>query len=262
MTTVFGETYAGLYDHFYHDKDYRAECDLVMRLFDEYAQRPVREILDMGCGTGGHTHLLAERGFRVVGMDRSRHMIECARKKSQKTACIAPDFFVSDMRDFRIDRKFDAVLMMSAVFNYLLEDHDVLTALETARVHLRPGGLIMFDSWYGPAVDHQQPSPRQKSIGTKAGRVVRSSSTELDRDRNLCTVTFHVDEQNAQGGRQSDETHCVRYFYGPELKAFLEDAGFEFIRIGAMPDFDREPDPTCWNAMVVGRYGVQPKPRA
>jgi SAM-dependent methyltransferase len=216
----------------------------------------VRDVLDLGCGTGGHSHVLAERGHRVVGVDQSPSMVERARDKSTwPTACTSPVFHVADVGEFRSDLRFDAVLMMFAVLDYQLEDQGVLAVLETARRHLRPGGLLVFDCWYGPAVDHQKPEPRSKVVATREGRIVRSSSTLLDRQRNRCTVTFHVDEEYNRESRTTDETHCLRFFYRPELEAFLGDAGFELLRLSAMPEFDRPADETSWNAMAVARCG-------
>jgi|CXWL01.1.fsa_nt_gi SAM-dependent methyltransferase len=256
MTTVFGERYSGLYDQIYQDKNYVAECDLLERVFAEYGAGAVRDVLDLGCGTGGHSHVLAGRGYRVVGVDRSRHMVERAREKTQRaSACTSPTFHVADVREFCIDLRFDAVLMMFAVLDYQLEDRDILSVLESARRHLRPGGLLIFDCWYGPAVDHQKPTPRSKVVATKAGRVVRSALAELDRERNRCTVSFHVDEEIGKETRATDETHCIRYFYRPELESFLQDAGLELLRLGAMPDFDRPADETSWNALAVARCG-------
>ena len=68
---VFGRDYAAAYDGLYQDKDYRAECELIERVFNLYGQGPVRRVLDLGCGTGGHAVVLAARGFDVLGVDRS-----------------------------------------------------------------------------------------------------------------------------------------------------------------------------------------------
>src|SRR5207248_11417549 len=68
---VFGPQYAEAYDTLYRDKDYSAECDAIEHVFRLYGIGPVRRVLDLGCGTGGHAVPLAERGYEVVGVDRS-----------------------------------------------------------------------------------------------------------------------------------------------------------------------------------------------
>src|SRR5260370_19420094 len=81
---VFGADYANAYDVLYQDKDYASECDLIERVFAEYAAgRRVKGVLDLGCGTGGHAVPLAERGYEVVGVDRSAEMLRHAVERSR-----------------------------------------------------------------------------------------------------------------------------------------------------------------------------------
>lgn len=80
----FSTDYAAVYDALYADKNYSSECDLLERVFREHAARPVRGILDLGCGTGGHALMLAQRGYEVVGVDGSTAMIARAAAKSDR----------------------------------------------------------------------------------------------------------------------------------------------------------------------------------
>ena len=82
MSAVFGPEYAGTYDALYKDKDYLEECGLIDRLLKTYGDRPVRNILDLGCGTGNHALPLAQQGYEIVGVDRSNTMLDRARKKA------------------------------------------------------------------------------------------------------------------------------------------------------------------------------------
>ena len=253
MIEPFGATYAEAYDAIYQDKDYTAECDLVERLF-AHAAAPVRDVLDLGCGTGRHAELLVDRGYEVVGVDRSPHMIAQAnRRAAQRRSSRSPVYHVGDVRTFRTDRRFDAALMMFAVLGYQLEDDDVHAALRTARVLLRDGGLLLFDCWYGPAVLHQQPTDRTKTVEGSDGRWVRTSTSQLDVQRRRITVRFHVQRTTGAEERRTEETHCLRFFFGSDIESFLHATGFSLVRIGAMPDFDTDPDETTWNVLVLAR---------
>ena len=79
MTAVFGFEYADAYDHLYSDKDYNQECELIDRLLRTYGDNSVRSLLDLGCGTGNHALPLAQKGYRVLGVDRSNDMLDAAR---------------------------------------------------------------------------------------------------------------------------------------------------------------------------------------
>lgn len=247
--SVFGAGYAAVYDALYRDKDYEAECDLVERLAREHASRPVRRVLDLGCGTGGHAILLADRGYDVVGVDLSDEMLAHARRKAAGRVA----FHAGDIRSVDLEERFDLVLMMFAVLGYLAADDDAAASLRTARRHLEPGGLLVFDVWYEPAVLAQRPSERSKEIGLADGRILRRSSGELDEERRICTVRFHVVEERNGRRRETREAHTMRYFSAADLTRLLTDAGFELVRLGAFPEVDREPDATTWSVAVAAR---------
>jgi predicted TPR repeat methyltransferase len=74
MSDVFGTEYARSYDAIYREKDYDFECDLLERVFSECADNPVRNVLDLGCGTGNHSLRLAGRGYGVTGVNGAREI--------------------------------------------------------------------------------------------------------------------------------------------------------------------------------------------
>ena len=255
MSEVFGSTYVEAYDLLYRDKDYVAECELIERLFQTYGEGPIRSVLDLGCGTGNHAIPLAELGYEVVGIDRSESMLAHARSKlGSRLANGRLVVRQGDIRSIDFERRFDAALMMFAVLGYQLENADVLAALGTARNHLRAGGLLLFDVWYGPAVLHQRPSQRVKVVPIPGGQILRAASAGLDTRRHVCTVHFHV--RRSEGGQlvaETQESHLVRYFFLTELNLFLESSGFAPLRVGAFPEFDKDPDEATWNVLAVAR---------
>jgi SAM-dependent methyltransferase len=250
VSEVFGGEYARAYDAIYRQKDYEAECDLLEKIFKDYAAGPVRDILDLGCGTGNHALRLASRGYRVTGVDISAGMLAVARDKAKQEK-LDVAFHEADIRDFRMEQPCDAVLMMFAVLGYQIENADVLAALRTARRHLRPGGLLAADFWYGPAVLTQRPEERALSTNDGDVDIVRKASAELDARRHVCTVRFNL--RRSRGNKvisETEEEHRMRFFFPKELELFLEASGFRLARLGAFPEFHREPDESTWNAML------------
>jgi len=254
VSEVFGSGYSNAYNLIYGDKNYASECDLIERLFKRYAAKPVASILDLGCGTGNHAFVMAERGYEVVGIERSEHMLAIANQKLDSNPNLKLSFKAGDIRDLDLSQQFDSVLILFAVLGYQLENRDVVATLKTARRHLKPGGLLIFDVWYGPAVLHEKPSDRAKVIQTDEGRILRIASANLDISSHTCDVRYHlwrlIDDRIRS---ETQETHRMRYFFPKELDLFLESSGFTGIRIGTFPDFDNDPTETSWNVMAVAR---------
>src|SRR5437867_13266983 len=122
MNELFGSEYADAYDVLYQDKDYLEESQLIDRLFQTYGNGPVRTVLDVGCGTGNHGLWLAQRGYDVVGVDRSAGMVESARMKAvSRQIDGTANFYQADIHSFQAEQSFDASLMMFAVVGDQLE---------------------------------------------------------------------------------------------------------------------------------------------
>ena len=117
---VFGADYAAAYDVLYHDKDYAAECDLIERVFAEYGDRKIQGVLDLGCGTGGHAALLAERGYTVVGVDRSADMLRRARERG-----ITARFELGDITSFDLGETFVSPASDESFVVFIIADRDV-----------------------------------------------------------------------------------------------------------------------------------------
>src|SRR5512136_1316419 len=89
--------------------EYAHYCRHVTGLIRQYAKRPVATLLDIGCG-GGKNVLNLKRDFNVTGLDLSPTML--AQAKELNPECTFVD---GDMRTFRLNGTFDAVLMDDAI---------------------------------------------------------------------------------------------------------------------------------------------------
>lgn len=255
MTGVFDHDYASQYDDLYTDKDYGAECDVLESVFDRYLNEKPRLLLDLGCGTGNHSIPLARRGYAVTGVDLSEEMLAHAREKAkQLDGELKPVFHHGDIRTVRLNREFDVVLMMFAVLGYQLSNTDVEQALANVARHLNPGGLFIFDIWYGPAVLAIKPSDRVKVIPLPEGQLIRSAGGSLDTSRHLGTVNYHL--WRIRGDRVVSETreqHTMRYFFPQELAYFLKVSGMQLLNLTAFPSLDEPVSDTSWNALGIAK---------
>jgi SAM-dependent methyltransferase len=244
---VFGDDYASIYDALYAEKQYDAECDFLEQVFGRYARTPVRRIVDLGCGTGGHAIRLAARGYEVTGVDRAPAMVAHAREKSA-ASLRSPHWVVGDIRDIDLGARFDAAIMMFAVASYLVGDDDLARAFAAIRRHLDAGALLVFDVWYGPAVLADAPRPTERTVRADGEVVRRVGTPDVDVARALCTMRYAIERA---GASIQEEEHVVRFFFGPELERLLDRAGFALVAACRFGNLDASPDATSHDATFV-----------
>jgi SAM-dependent methyltransferase len=185
-------------------------------------------------------------------------MLTVARRKAEDQLPVErrPVFVEGDARNFHVERQqpFDAAVMMFAVVGYLSDNASVVSALTNIRRHMKTGGLFLCDFWWGPAVLMQRPGERVRVVQTAQGQLLRATRTVLDTRANTADVhfdVFHLSE-NAPA-RHSEETHRMRYYFGPELELLFRSAGMELQTIGRFPQFELPPSPDCWDAVAIAR---------
>jgi SAM-dependent methyltransferase len=235
--SVFG-AYSQYYDLLYKDKDYAGEAAYVRSLIERY--RPgARSVLDLGCGTGRHALLLAESGYRMTGVDRSPEMLTEANQqlasasaeqaKRLASSGAAPTFLQGDVRTVRVGRKFDVVVSLFHVMSYQTSNDDLRAALCTVKEHLEPGGVAIFDCWYGPAVLTERATARTRQLENERISLVRSAEPVLHPNRNCVDVNYRVliTDKHSGAVQELRETHTMRYLFSPEVELLLEASGLE-----------------------------------
>jgi SAM-dependent methyltransferase len=248
---------AAYYDEMYSDKDYVGEVTYVEQLMWEFTGPGNLSILELGSGTGKHAVEFAVRGHSVRGVDRSDKMVRRAegRKLTVPEAVRAKvGFSVGDIRSVRLKEQFGVVLALFHVASYQTTNQDFRDFLETARLHLRPNGILIFDFWYGPAVLAEQPEVRVKRAQTAERWVVRTAEPVSHLEENCVTVKYEIIDCLKETGAVTkiNEEHKVRYFSLPELHLFAELAGFDIL---SAREWMKTSGPTraSWGVCVVAR---------
>jgi SAM-dependent methyltransferase len=195
---------------------------------------------------------LAEQGYRMTGVDLSDAMLEVARRKAAPGLEIR--WVKGDIREVQLPGQFDAGLFMFSVLGLLQTNQEVMAAFQTARKHIRPQGLMLFDVWYGPAVLTIKPSDSAKIIPEPNGKMIRIGSGKLDSRHHLCEVRFHLWHLVADRvERETEEVQIVRYFFPMELELMLNQSGFSLLSLTSFPTLDRPADETTWNVFGIAR---------
>ena len=156
--------------HAARGKDYRREAEEVVARIRRH--RPeVRSILDVACGTGRHLAAFAELGFEVEGVELSPDMLAVAAGRVPGVA-----LHQGDMRTFRLDRRFDAVVCLFSAIGYMTDGDNLATAVAAMRDHLVVGGVLVVEPWFTPDDWHDGAvfSESAKDADFAAARVSRS----------------------------------------------------------------------------------------
>ena len=141
----------------------------------------------------------------------------------------------------RLGRRFNAVISLFHVMSYQTSNHDLAAAFATAREHLAPGGVFVFDCWYGPAVLRQWPSITEKILSDEFTEVNRVATPAIHAGRNVVDVEYavRVTDLGTALTETFHETHSMRYLFTPEIELAVETAGMSLV--GAYAWMSNEP---------------------
>ncbi len=221
--SVFGH-YSTYYNLLYKDKDYSGEADYTHRLIQKY--RPdAKTILDLGCGTGRHDIILSQKGYAVTGVDLSEEMLAVAHASvDSPSPAPQPSFQQGDIRTVRLGKTFDVVVSLFHVMSYQIDNKDLEAAFFTAREHLNPGGVFLFDCWYGPAVLTDKPAVRVKKFEDASVEIVRIARPDMHVNLNRVDVNYEVlvIDKATKKTNTFFETHKMRYLFQPEIIRLFE----------------------------------------
>lgn len=251
--TVFAN-YARYYDLLYRDKDYEGEADYIAGLVNRHAPG-TETVLELGSGTGRHAELLAGKGLRLTGIDRSPTMLDQARARAAAFEGEGGmEFMEGDICDFFLDRHFDVVISLFHVVSYVTGTGALAALFGCVRRHLKPGGVFIFDCWYGPAVLTQRPEVRVLRLEDDAIDVTRLAEPVLHANDNVVDVNYEilVREKATDAVERHRETHHMRYLFKPELDALLSEAGMSVAHCEEWMT-GREPGTDTWGVCVVAK---------
>ncbi|HKW57549.1 MAG TPA: class I SAM-dependent methyltransferase [Candidatus Acidoferrum sp.] len=249
-----------LYDSFI--ADYYDESPIVRARLQDVAfyRDAAREfgdpVLELGCGTGRIALALAEAGHRVTGLDISERMLErCNQKRAQlpKETQERVHLVQGDMMRFDLGEKFRVVIIPFRPFQHLLEVHQQISCLESARRHLHAGrrfgekkGKLILDVFQTDAERMHDPAYQKEGLVAEYkaadGRHVkiteRVKAFHRAQQRNDVEMIFYVTDA---GGKEEKLVFAwtLRYFFRYEVEHLLARCGFRVTSVYG--NFDRSP---------------------
>ena len=186
----FYGSFAWAYDQL-SERAVTAECGHIAATLSGRGVAPDASLLDAGCGTGRYAVELAQRGYRVTGLDASPELLDVAR---QRPGASAVTFVATDLVRPPAGPRYDAILCRG-VLNDLLEEEDRLDAFWGFARALNPAGVLVFDvrEWEATVRRKSREPVHEKTVETRRGTLTFRSDTRLDHaTRQLRIAERHV----------------------------------------------------------------------
>jgi|UniRef100_A0A7C6EBP4 predicted TPR repeat methyltransferase len=223
--------------------DYEGWVKYIEKIFKQFKFKP-KTILDLACGTGIPTILLAKRGYQMIGVDRAKAMLEILKKKSKGYNIIT---YEADIRDFTLPEPADACICLYDSINYLLTEEDLEQCFKCVRRGVKKGGLFIFDmnTIYGLKVFWGN----RESV-REAGNV--NSVWHNTYDETTAISTLYLTCQVKDENRTFLEIHKERAYDLPLIQKLLFDCGFSLVNFYHHGTFI-PPTPFSVRVMVVAK---------
>jgi SAM-dependent methyltransferase len=252
----FLKSYSHYFDLLYKDKSYSRDVDFMVQVLQTYVPK-TRSILDLGCGTGAHAYLLAEQGFEVFGIDSSADMIyQANRKRAEGLPELSNRlaFAQGDLRSLQLHQSYDAVISIFHVMSYQTTNDDLLAAFASAKKYLNPGGIFIFDFWYGPAVLSDHPTPRLKRLEDEKIEVLRLAEPKHYPNENRVDVHYQmlIKDKQQETLEEFTESHPMRYLFKPEIELMLSISQMKLMDCREWIS-QREPGLETWSVYCVAK---------
>ena len=146
------------------------------------------------------------------------------------------------------------MLSLFHAISYQTTNEDLLAAFETVKQHLKPGGIFIFDVWYGPAVLSDRPTVRVKRLEDEEIQVTRIAEPVMYANENWVDVNYQVfiRDKESDGVEELKESHRMRYLFKPELDLLLQQTDMKEITCGEWMS-DLEPEVNTWGVYWIAR---------
>ncbi len=216
--------FAQVYDELMDETPYCAWCkETVGRLREHGISDGL--ILELGCGTGTFTGLLAEAGYDMIGVDISAEMLDRARRKKEENGADIL-YLLQDMREFELYGTVRAVVCCCDSLNYLTDPEDVVRCFRLVNNYLDPGGLFLFDfntvRKYRDVIGNTVIAENRPDCSF----IWENAYDEKSR-MNEYDLTLFIREADGRY-RRHIETHYQRGYDLVQMRELLEEAGLVF----------------------------------
>ena len=175
-------------------------------------------VLDLCCGPGRHSLELARRGYRVTAVDRTAEYLETL-SEAAKVERLPIDVVCADMREFRREGAFDAVVNLFTSFGYFEDQDDDRAVAANMHASLRPGARLLMDLMGKEVLARIFDPRRWQRIDEET---IKLEETEVTRNWTWARTRWIL----LRGHERTEAVVEHRIYSAAELIALLEEAGF------------------------------------
>lgn len=217
---------ASLYDELMASVPYRLWIDYLKRILKQFDRTP-DTILDLCCGTGTASLLLAEAGYTISGADISPAMIAHASRKAEEKG-LRVDYHVQDASSLSLGRRFGLIISLFDSLNYILESAKLQQAFYRVSEHLQPGGLFIFDMNTELAL--AAGLFNQSNLGSKAS-VRYDWHSSYDPSARVCRIQMTFTQKQRGVDKRTEVVHYQRAYDEEDIVKMLESASLKVLAV-------------------------------
>lgn len=220
------ESLAFSYDSLTQDIPYEHMLAYMEALLRRHGVQP-QSVLDLACGTGSMSVLLAKRGYQVLAADMSEDMLSMAWEKASELEENRPYFICQRMERLRLPYTVDWVVCCLDSLNYVTNPEDCRQAIVRVFQSLAPGGVFLFDI-----------NTPGKLRGLD-GQIFLDENeetycvwrAEFDEEENICYYGMDLFQKEGDLWRRSFEEHREYAYTVEQLTQWLKEVGFGIVEV-------------------------------
>lgn len=221
------ESYTGFaefYDLFMDNIPYAEWSSYLISLLNEYGVND-GIVLDLGCGTGNITELLAKKGYDMIGIDISEDMLGEAMEKRYDSG-LDILYLCQDMREFELYGTVAAAVSICDSMNYILEYEELVQVFKLVNNYLDPNGIFIFD--LNTVHKYEAIGDTVIAENRDRGSFIWENSYFPDKRLNQYDLTIFAKDEDERYTK-FEETHLQRAYTVDEIKSALDEAGMTFV---------------------------------
>ena len=189
----------------------------------------VREglVLELGCGTGNMTEILAQSGYDMIGVDNAEEMLEIAIEKRMKSG-LDILYLQQDMREFELYGTVKAIVSVCDSVNYILEEEELEEVFRLVNNYLDPGGVFIFD--FNTVYKYREILGDQTIAENREECSFIWDNYYYEEERiNEYELSLFIREGDSELYRKYQETHFQKAYDLETMKRLITQSGLEYI---------------------------------